>query len=127
MPGVSVELNHTMILAHDREASAAFLADLLDLEVGPSGGPFLPVATGNGVTLLFASAPPERISVGHYAFLVSEEEFDAIFARIAAAGLTYWADPRREHPMEINRNYGGRGLYFLDPAGHGMEVLTRAA
>ena len=127
MTGVSVELNHTMILAHDREASAQFLADLLDLEIGPPGGPFLPVATSNGVTLLFASVSPERIGPAHYAFLVSEEEFDAILGRIQAAGLEYWADPRGEHPMEINHNYGGRGVYFRDPVGHGMEVLTRSA
>src|ERR1700759_3497007 len=115
-----------MILAHSREESAAFLAEILGLEVGEPGGPWLPIEVSNGVTLLFASAPPERISVGHYAVLVSDEEFDQIFARVEAKGLTYWADPQRRQEMEINHHHGGRGFYFLDPAGHGMEVLTRA-
>ncbi|MFI9045661.1 VOC family protein [Streptomyces sp. NPDC053427] len=122
---MSVELNHTIITARDNRASAEFLAHILDLQVGPESGFFVPVETSNGVTLDFATAAPESITMQHYAFLVSEEEFDASFARIKEAGLTYWADPRQEREGEINYNHGGRGVYFLDPAGHAMEIITQ--
>ncbi|MEV4339500.1 VOC family protein [Streptomyces sp. NPDC049590] len=122
---MSVELNHTIVHARDNRESAEFLAHILDLETGPEWGPFVPVGTSNGVTLDFATIPAESIVMQHYAFLVSEEEFDAAFARIRAAGITYWADPHGRQPGEINRHDGGRGLYFKDPAGHGMEIITR--
>ncbi|MFF4699490.1 VOC family protein [Streptomyces chattanoogensis] len=122
---MSVELNHTIISARDNRASAEFLAHILGLQVGTEWGPFIPVDTGNGVTLDFATVDPESITMQHYAFLVSEEEFDASFARIKEAGLTYWADPRQQHPGEINYHHGGRGVYFLDPAGHAMEIITQ--
>lgn len=122
---MSVELNHTIIHARDNRESAAFLAHILGLEVGTEWGPFVPVATGNGVILDFATVPAESITVQHYAFLVSDEEFDAAFARIQGAGITYYAGPGRRQPGEINHHHGGRGLYFMDPAGHGMEIITR--
>ncbi|MDF9811220.1 VOC family protein [Streptomyces sp. SPB162] len=122
---MSVELNHTIVFARDNRASAAFLADILGLEAGAPWGPFVPVTTGNGVTLDFASVGTEKISPQHYAFLVSEEEFTASFERIRQAGLTYYADPGLKKPGEINHNDGGRGVYFLDPDGHGMELITR--
>lgn len=120
-----VELNHTIVHARDNRESAAFLAHILGLEVGAEWGPFVPVATSNGVTLDFATLPAESIVMQHYAFLVPDEEFDAAFARIKEGGLTYYADPRLKQPGEINHHHGGRGLYFLDPAGHGMEIITR--
>ncbi|MCP9958121.1 MULTISPECIES: VOC family protein [Streptomyces] len=122
---MSVELNHTIVAAKDRRESAEFLARVLGLEVGPELGPFLPVQTANGVTLDFATVPEEHITRQHYAFLVSEAEFDAAFERIRQEDIPYWADPHQERPGEINRNDGGRGLYFLDPSGHAMEILTR--
>ncbi|MDN3260158.1 VOC family protein [Streptomyces sp. CSDS2] len=122
---MSVELNHTIVHARDNRESAAFLAHILDLEIGTEWGPFIPVATGNGVTLDFATIPAESIVMQHYAFLISEEEFDAAFARIRAAGITYWADPHGKLPGEINRQDGGRGVYFKDPAGHALEIITR--
>lgn len=123
---MSVQLNHTIIAARDNRASAEFLAGILGLEAGPAWGPFVPVATSNDVTLDFATAPAGAdIATQHYAFLVSEEEFDAAFARIQAAGLDYWADPHGQQPGQINHNHGGRGVYFRDPAGHGMEIITR--
>ncbi|KOV96197.1 VOC family protein [Streptomyces sp. NRRL B-3648] len=122
---MSVELNHTIVHARDNRESAAFLAHILGLGTGPEWGPFVPVATSNGVSLDFATIPAESIVMQHYAFLVSDEEFDAAFARIRQAGLTYWADPHGKQPGEINRHHGGRGLYFMDPAGHGMEIITR--
>lgn len=122
---MSVELNHTIVHARNNRESAEFLAGILGLEAGAEWGPFVPVATANGVTLDFASSPAESITTQHYAFLISEEEFDAAFERIRQAGITYYADPHMKQPGEINHHYGGRGLYFLDPAYHGMEIITR--
>ncbi|MFF9059541.1 VOC family protein [Streptomyces sp. NPDC101213] len=121
---MSVQLNHTIVHSRDNRESAEFLAHVLGLEVGTAWGPFVPVDTGNGVTLDFATVPVESITVQHYAFLVSEEEFDAAFGRIREAGVAYFADPHGKQPGEINHHHGGRGLYFLDPAGHGMEIIT---
>lgn len=122
---MSVELNHTIIHARDNRASAEFLAHILDLEIGAEWGPFIPVETSNGVTLDFAAIDPESIVMQHYAFLVTEAEFDGIFRRIKDGGVEYAADPHWKHPGEINHNDGGRGVYFMDPAGHGMEAITR--
>jgi catechol 2,3-dioxygenase-like lactoylglutathione lyase family enzyme len=119
-----VELNHAIVAAHDPQVSAEFLAGILGLEVGAPWGPFLPVTTSNGVTLDF-SASTGTTTTQHYAFLVSEQEFDGCFERIQAAGLTFYPGPNLSRPGEINRNDGGRGLYLLDPAGHGMEIITR--
>lgn len=119
------ELNHTIVHARNNPESAEFLTGILDLEVGDEWGPFIPVATSNGVTLDFASIPVESITMQHYAFLISEDEFDAAFERIQQAGITYYADPHMKQPGETNHHHGGRGLYFLDPAGHGMEIITR--
>jgi extradiol dioxygenase family protein len=121
---MSVELNHTIVHARNNRESAEFLAGILGLEVGIEWGPFVPVATSNGVTLDFASTPVESITMQHYAFLISEDEFDAAFKRIQQAGITYYADPYMKQPGEINHHHGGRGVYFLDPAGHGMEIIT---
>ncbi|MDX3852254.1 VOC family protein [Streptomyces sp. AK02-01A] len=122
---MSVELNHTIIHSRDSRESADFLAHILDVEVGAEWGPFIPIELSNGVTLDFAAIPAESIVSQHYAFLVTEEEFDGIFRRIQDAGITYYADPHRKQPGEINHHDGGRGVYFADPAGHGMEVITR--
>lgn len=120
-----VELNHTIVMARDRQVSAEFMATILGLEIGPVFGPFLPVATSNGVTLDFESSDQEPITAQHYAFLVSEEEFDEIFQRIQQAGVPYYADPWLARAGEINGRDGGRGAYFLDPDGHILEILTR--
>lgn len=122
---MSVELNHTIVFARDRQVSAEFLATILGLEVGAVWGPFLPVSTSNGVTLDFATRDQDVIASQHYAFLVPEEDFDPIFERIQQAGVTYYADPGLKKPGQINHNDGGRGVYFLDPVGHIMEVITR--
>jgi catechol 2,3-dioxygenase-like lactoylglutathione lyase family enzyme len=82
------------------------------------------VKTGNGVDLAFHSVDGE-IAPQHYAFLVSEAEFDEIFQRIQDRGLSYWADPARSKLGEINHADGGRGVYFPDPDGHLLEILTR--
>ena len=121
---MSVELNHTIIHARDNRESARFFADLLGLEITAEWGPFVAVALGNGVTLDFATIPAEHIAMQHYAFLVSEEEFDAAYARITERGIEHYADPHRQQPGAINHNDGGRGVYFMDPAGHAMELIT---
>lgn len=121
---MSVELNHTIVHSRDNRESAEFLARILGLEVGTPWGPFVPVGTSNKVTLDFATVPAQSIVMQHYAFLVSDEEFDAALERIERAGITYFADPHGRQPGEINRNHGGRGLYFMDPSGHGMEIIT---
>ncbi|MEU0934653.1 VOC family protein [Embleya sp. NPDC005971] len=122
---MSIRLNHTIVLSRDRQLAAEFTAGLLGLEVGSPAGMFLPVATANGVTLDFATVAPETISAQHYAFLVSESEFDAILGRLVAAGVRHYADPRLSEPDAINHHYGGRGTYFLDPSGHYLEIITR--
>ncbi|MBQ0963950.1 VOC family protein [Streptomyces sp. RK23] len=121
---MSVEFNHTIVLSQDRETSAHFLAKVLGLEVGEPAGMFLPVTTANGVTLDFATVDID-IPMQHYAFLVSEDEFDAVIARLVEDGIPIQADPQGWHPRRINRNDGGRGVYFTDPSGHGMEAFTR--
>jgi catechol 2,3-dioxygenase-like lactoylglutathione lyase family enzyme len=121
---MAVELNHTIVSARDKETSASFLADLLGLPEPTPFGPFMTVQTANGVTLDFLDTDAEIVSQ-HYAFLVSETEFDEIFGRIQQRGLSYWADPRHQLAGEINTNDGGRGVYFEDPSGHLLEIITR--
>lgn len=120
-----IDLNHTIVAARDRREAAEFLANLLGLEVGPPYGPFLPVETSNGVTLDFMDSGGAEITSQHYAFLVSEEEFDAIMGRIQQAEITFFADPGHRRPGEINRNDDGRGAYWADPNGHNLEIITR--
>jgi catechol 2,3-dioxygenase-like lactoylglutathione lyase family enzyme len=121
---VSVQLNHTIVWCSDKEMSAIFLTDVLGLP-GPSRfGPFLVVQLDNDVSLDFYETDAEIYSQ-HYAFLISEEDFDHIFARIRGRALQYWADPGKRRAGEINRNDGGRGLYFEDPDGHLLEIITR--
>lgn len=122
---MAVQLNHTIVAARDRAAAAEFVAGMLGLKVGAPFGPFLPVATANGVTLDFMDAGSKPIVPQHYAFLVSEEEFDAIFGRIQQAGIPYYADPAHQEVGEINHLDGGRGTYFDDPNGHKLEIITR--
>ncbi|MFI7413877.1 VOC family protein [Streptomyces sp. NPDC049627] len=121
---MSVELNHTIVHARDNRESAEFFAELLDLEITAEWGPFIAVELSNGVTLDFATIPADRITPQHYAFLISEEEFDAAYTRIRERGIEHYADPRREEPGTINHNDGGRGVYFMDPVGHAMELIT---
>lgn len=121
---MTVELNHTIVHARDKRASAEFLASVLGLPPPETFYHFLVVRTANGVSLDFLETD-EEIQIQHYAFLVSEREFDEIFGRLQARGLPYWADPAGRRAGEINRNDGGRGVYFRDPAGHYLEIITR--
>jgi catechol 2,3-dioxygenase-like lactoylglutathione lyase family enzyme len=121
---MSVELNHTIVHAADREASARFMCEVFGLAEPETFGPFRVVRTANGVSLDYIDCPPP-IPAQHYAFLVSDPEFDAIFGRVKERGLTYWADPFKQQPGQINTHFGGRGVYFDDPAGHFLEIITR--
>ncbi len=121
---MAIELNHTIVPARDAQASAKFLAEILGCERPVRFGPFWVVTVDNGVSLDFQDSD-EDIPIQHYAFLVSEAEFDAILARVRARGLTYWADPAHERAFEINRNDGGRGVYWNDPDGHYLEIITQ--
>ena len=119
-----IELNHTIVHARDPLASATFLAELLGRGAPVEFGPFYGVELDNRVTLDFIQAGNE-LTIEHYAFLVSEPEFDAIFERIRQRGLPYWADPFHRQPDEINHHDGGRGVYWNDPDGHYLEIITR--
>ncbi|WP_063064737.1 VOC family protein [Nocardia violaceofusca] len=123
---MSIQFNHTIVGCRDNRESAQFWADILGLSVGTPWGPFIPVTVHNGVTFDFARVPPHitEIQPQHYALLVSEPEFDAAYAKIRDRGLPFWADPQQSREGEINHNDGGRGIYFLDPSGHYMELLT---
>lgn len=120
---MSVELNHTIVWCTDRYQSADFLAEMFGLPEPRDLYHFRVVEVANGVSLDFAEKKG-NIAPQHYAFLVSEPEFDAVMARIKAKNLSYWADPARNHPGEINHKDGGRGVYFEAPDGHFLEALT---
>ena len=122
---MTVEFNHTIVWSRDSSASATFLADILGLPAPKQWGPFQVVVTGNGVNIDFLDKDGE-ISPQHYAFLVSEEEFDQIFGRVKDRGLSFWADPACSNPWKINTHDGGRGFYFRDPNEHLLEVITRS-
>jgi len=121
---VSVELNHHIVYCRNQKKSAKFLHEILGLPKPASFGPFLVVELSNGVSLDFMETD-EEIQPQHYAFKISEEEFDAVFGRIQERGLDYWADPMKSRLGKINHRDRGRGLYFEDPDGHFLEILTR--
>ena len=123
---MSVSLNHTIVHCTDNRASAEFLADILGRpEPATVFGHFEVVELDNGVSLDFMSVGPEHLTPQHYAFLVSEEEFTAAFARIQSRGLQYWADPMQHQAGKINHHDGGRGVYFPSNDGHFLEIITR--
>jgi catechol 2,3-dioxygenase-like lactoylglutathione lyase family enzyme len=124
MGAMPAELNHTIVAAHDPRESAEFLSEILGLPAPTPYYHFLVVQAANGVSLDFMQADDD-ITSQHYAFLITEAEFDEIFARVTERGLTYWADPAGHHEGAINHGDGGRGFYFQDPSGHFLEVLTR--
>lgn len=117
------QLNHTIVHASDQVRSARFLAGLLGLPDPEPFGPFTVVKLANGVSLDFVT-DRGPIHPQHYAFLVTEDEFDEIFGRIRERGLPYWADPRKHRPGEYNTNDGGRGVYWENPDGHFLEIIT---
>jgi catechol 2,3-dioxygenase-like lactoylglutathione lyase family enzyme len=120
----AVQLNHIIVWCNDKAGSAGFMARILGLPPPEPFLHFLVVRLDNDVSLDFMEKEG-KVALQHYAFLVSEAEFDAAFDRIRDEGLTYWADPARTQPSAINRHDGGRGLYFEDPNGHLLEIITR--
>lgn len=120
---MTVTLNHTIIAAHDKDKSATFLTEILGLPPHTHFSHFAVVQVGD--TSLDYTDSSEKIVGRHFAFMVSEPEFDDIFGRITERGLTYWADPLRKKCNQMNHRDDGRGLYFEDPDGHLLEILTR--
>jgi catechol 2,3-dioxygenase-like lactoylglutathione lyase family enzyme len=120
---MAIELNHTIVASRDNKAAAKFVTDLLGLSGSTLFGPFEVVELSNGVSLDFMDA--DEIHPQHYAFLLTEDEFDQVFGRIKEQNLTYWADPMHSEQGEINTRDGGRGVYFDSPDGHYLEILTR--
>ncbi|MEW6055494.1 MAG: VOC family protein [Bdellovibrionota bacterium] len=122
---MTVKLNHTIVNVKNKEESAKFFSEILGLPPAePFLGYFLVLRTGNGVSLDFIDSS-DTIEPQHYAFLVSEGEFDQIFSRIKERQIDYWADPAKKIPGKINTHDGGRGCYFEDPSGHFLEIITR--
>ena len=121
---MSAQLNHTIAWCTDKVESANFLAHVLGLPKPRRFFHFLVVDLSNDVSIDYYETT-ERVALQHFAFLVSEEEFNAAFSRIKALGIEIWADPMRKKPGEINHNDGGRGVYFKDPDGHFLELITR--
>lgn len=121
---MAVNFNHTIVYARDGRVSASFLAETLGLPGPRSWGPFQVVTTDNDANIDFMDADGE-ITPQHYAFLVGEADFDDIFGRLRERGLRYWADPAQTEEGQINHHDGGRGVYFEDPNGHLMEIITR--
>jgi catechol 2,3-dioxygenase-like lactoylglutathione lyase family enzyme len=120
---MTVRLNHTIVAAKDKARSAQFLTELLGLPEPQPFGHFLVVKLDDGVSLDYAENSADFLPQ-HYAFLVSDDVFDALIAKIRDRGIPHWADPQAKHPGEINTHDGGRGVYFQDPSGHFMEALT---
>jgi catechol 2,3-dioxygenase-like lactoylglutathione lyase family enzyme len=118
-----ITLNHTIVPARDKRASAEFLARLLGLRVGMPAGPFLPVRINGDLTFDFDDEEP--FHAGHYAFLVDDATFDAVLTRLARdPGIDYGSGPEHGWDREINHLGGGRGVYVRDPDGHSYELFT---
>lgn len=120
---MTITLDHTIVPANDKEASARFFAKIFGLKVENTGGHFAAVHVNDNLTFYFADR--ENFESHHYAFHVSDEEFDTIFSRIKDAGLEYSSDPMHQNKGQINHRMGGRGFYFYDIDGHNLELLTR--
>ncbi|GGV44242.1 VOC family protein [Paenarthrobacter nicotinovorans] len=116
--------NHTIIASLDRETSARFYRSILEADEAPGWGPFSNLTLAGGVMLQFAE-PPVEIQMQHYAFLVDDAHFDRAYQRLLSAGVEHWADPQMTRPGETNTEHGGRGVYFKDPSGHALELITR--
>ena len=121
---MTVQLDHSIVPCRDQVAAAKRLGEILGVPWAEKGmGPFSPVYVNDGLTLDFIQTD-EAFPVHHYAFRVSEQEFDAIFGRIKAAGIPYRSEPHGPMNMKVNTDYGGRIVYWEEPAGHYWEILT---
>ena len=120
---MTIELNHTIVPARDKDESARFFARIFGLKYEGTEHHFAAVQVNDRLTFDFDT--DTGFGMHHYAFHVSEAEFDAIFGRIEAERLKYGSGPFSHEDMKINRRSGGRGVYFCDPSGHLLELLTR--
>jgi len=120
-----VKLDHTILTARDKTESATFLADILGLSPPVAMGHFLVVALDNELTLDFNTVEESALRPQHFAFRVSEAEFEAVLGRVQERRVPYWADPRQTRPGQVDQRGDGRAFYFADPSGHWLEVLTR--
>ncbi len=121
---MAIQLNHHIVKVRDKHASAEYYADVFGLPPAKPFGPFLHLALANDVSLDFSDMEGESPGQ-HYAFLVSEAEWDEIFDRLKARGTEYYADPFLQQPGQFNTHDGGRGVYWFDPDGHFLEIITR--
>ncbi len=120
---MTITLNHTIVPARDKEAAARFFAHIFGLRSEGAGGHFAPVRVNGTLTFDFADAAGP-ITSQHYAFHVSDAEFDAILQRVKAAGLAFGSSPWSLDDGQLNNWNGGRGFYFKDPDGHILELMT---
>jgi catechol 2,3-dioxygenase-like lactoylglutathione lyase family enzyme len=120
---MTITLNHTIVRARDKDAAARFFAEIFGLSFESSGGPFAPVRVNDTLTLDFADAKG-AVASQHYAFHVSDTEFDAILQGVKDAGLTYGSGPRSLEDGKLNDWGGGRGFYYKDRDGHVIELMT---
>ena len=118
-----MKLNHTIVPAKDKGAAARFFASIFGLSYDGPTGHFAPVRVNGELTLDFDNAV--SFEPHHYAFHVSDDEFDAIFQRVQESGIAWGSDPRNTTNRQLNSRKGGRGVYFRDPDGHMLELLTR--
>lgn len=123
---LSIAFDHTIIVSKDHTESARFFRELFDLPEAESWGPFLNVQLDDGTLIQFATPPFEEIQYQHYAFRVDDALFDDAYARLHDWGVEHWADPQMTQPKMINHGHGGRGVYFRDPSGHFLEMLTQS-
>ena len=119
---MAILLDHTIVPARDKLASAKFFAEVFGLSVKPGDGYFAQVQVNDSLTFDFADEPEPQSH--HYAFHISEAEFDAIYQRVKAKGLPYGSGPYNHSDGQIYTRRGGRGFYFEDPNGHLLEVMT---
>jgi hypothetical protein len=123
---MTVQLDHTIVPARDKVASARLLAELLGVAWAPSGvGPFAPVYVNDGLTLDFIDTT-EAFPVYHFCFRVVPEEFDAILARLVERGIAYRSAVRGPVDMQVSTQFGGRIAYWNEPEGHQWEILTES-
>jgi catechol 2,3-dioxygenase-like lactoylglutathione lyase family enzyme len=117
-----IVLDHTIVPAKDKQASAKFFAEIFGLTVKPGEGHFAQVQVNESLTLDFADESEPQSH--HYAFHISQAEFEAIFDRVKAKGLSYGSAPYNHADGQVYTRRGGRGFYFEDPNGHLLEVMT---
>ncbi len=119
---MAITLNHTIVPCLNKEESAQFYSRIFGFEYVGAFSHFIVVRVNNTLCLDFDNR--DKFDSNHYAFKVSEQEFDEIFGRLQAESIRYGSGPMTSDNMEINHNYGGRGAYFRDPNGHLLEILT---